>query len=165
MRCELRTDHDAPGRGFTLIEMLVVIGIIALVAGMSLGVGVSLRRKAAVDRTRVLIRKVETALDAHKDTFGGYPSEITTVPMDQANIAVAEILLEQDVVGESAREISRQGGQPHVVDAWGNDLQIVSGGFNRPDLDIWSWGRNEVSEWNDSDPKDYGDDIVNWVGR
>ena len=165
MRCELRTDHGAPARGFTLVEVLVVIGIIALLAGLSMGVGVSLRRKAAVDRTRVLIGKVETALDAHKDTFGGYPSEITTGPPDQANIAVAEILLEQDVVGESASEISRQGGQPHVVDGWGNDLGIVSGGFNRPGLDIWSIGRNEVNERNDSDPKDYGDDIVNWVGR
>ena len=49
-------------RGFTLIEMLVVIGIIAVLAGASIGVFAKASKKAQLAKGRELVSNVATAL-------------------------------------------------------------------------------------------------------
>lgn len=60
-------------RGFTLIELLVVITIIAVLAGLTLGVTGNVRHKAAVSRAKVEISGIETALLRYKIDNGDYP--------------------------------------------------------------------------------------------
>lgn len=60
-------------RGFTLIELLVVITIIAVLAGLTLGVTGNVRHKAAVSRAKVEISGIETALMRYKIDNGDYP--------------------------------------------------------------------------------------------
>ena len=64
--------------GFTLVELLVVLGIIALLAALTVGVVKSLTDKAQRDSAEMLMEKVETALERYHDQVGKYPSEVPT---------------------------------------------------------------------------------------
>lgn len=60
-------------RAFTLIEVLVVISIIAILAGMTLGVGGPMMEKAKRSRTQGEIAAIESALERYKIDNGSYP--------------------------------------------------------------------------------------------
>ena len=60
-------------KGFTLIEMLIVIGIIAALTGASIAGFASVRRSAERTRARELVAQVKTALEAIWDTDGVWP--------------------------------------------------------------------------------------------
>jgi len=161
---------------FTLTELLVVMGIIALLAALMLGVSASLRRRAQRDATRTLIDKVELALEEYQDRMGKYPDEIGSDPSDApqlraTNNAVAALLYGMDEFAVGTRgghvaEIVQDPPDKHlVVDAWGNPLNIIRDGHNRPALDIWSNGADGASNYNPDDRHDHGDDIVNWDKR
>jgi prepilin-type N-terminal cleavage/methylation domain-containing protein len=60
-------------RAFTLIEILVVIGIIALVVGITFGVFASARKNAAKASAGTLLATVRTAMDAYVADHGRIP--------------------------------------------------------------------------------------------
>jgi prepilin-type N-terminal cleavage/methylation domain-containing protein len=60
-------------RGFTLIEMLVVVAIVVLLAGLLLPMVVRSYRVAERTRLRADLNTVATALDAYRADFGDYP--------------------------------------------------------------------------------------------
>ncbi len=63
------------GAGFTLIELLVVISIIAVLAGMLVGLApqVTVRMKEA--RTRAELEKLVTAIETYRGRHGVYPPD------------------------------------------------------------------------------------------
>ncbi len=70
----LGTRADAPrDRGFTLTELLIVIGIIIALA--AIGLPMALRSYKAANRTRTQadLQAIVTALNAYKSDFGDYP--------------------------------------------------------------------------------------------
>jgi general secretion pathway protein G len=161
-----------PKGGFTLVELLAVIAIIALVAGMLLTAAMKVREKNNRDATLSLIQRIELALEHYKTNNGQWPPDILNMPTEPGNRALARVLIEQDAVasrtsGSFGRaELEYESGnpnEPRILDVWGNMLLVRRNGFNRPDLDIWSPGPNGVCNRNDANPKDFGDDVVNWV--
>ncbi len=68
-------DHRPAGqrRAFTIIELLVVIGIIVLLAGILLPMLFKARNSATRTRIAADLNTVATALDAYKQDFGDYP--------------------------------------------------------------------------------------------
>ena len=83
-----RVVTPAGGRSaaFTVTELLVVIGIIALIAGILLPTVVSALRQSEASRTRADFQAISTGLDAYKQDFGTYP------PVDRANTGSAVLV-------------------------------------------------------------------------
>ena len=61
-------------KGFTLIEIMVVVIILGLLAGLVLPRILGQEEKAKVEATKVQIRSLEDALDAFKLDNGFYPA-------------------------------------------------------------------------------------------
>jgi prepilin-type N-terminal cleavage/methylation domain-containing protein len=78
----LRPKHPirpAQRAAFTLVELLVVIGIIALLVGILVPVIVYARKQSYVTRTKLDIRTIEAALDAYKQDCGDIPRWPTNI--------------------------------------------------------------------------------------
>jgi prepilin-type N-terminal cleavage/methylation domain-containing protein len=175
----IRTWQSDRPRAFTLVEMLVVIGIISILAALIVGVSGSISRKAKRDSTRLLLERIQTVLETYRGTYDQWP---TVVPPDlespaanrAANSFIADLLLDADAVdlrstGDAAEivdqngdlyDASKPGSVPHVADAWGNDsahwIHIVSwpGAYNRPAPDIWSSGPDGKTSYRRDDDND-----------
>lgn len=67
--------RSAPARAFTLLELLVVISIIAVLAGILLPVGSGVLDRAKKVDARVTMTNVITAIKAYQTEYGQYPTE------------------------------------------------------------------------------------------
>ena len=63
--------------GFTLIELMTVMSIIIILAGLVVGISSYANRSAIESRTKAEIKAMETALESYKADYGAYP------PLDQ----------------------------------------------------------------------------------
>lgn len=72
-----RSLYSVDGRGFTLIEILVVISIIALTTSLVLASLQTARKKAIASAVTSQVRQYLLAIELYRDTTGKYPSEVT----------------------------------------------------------------------------------------
>ncbi|MGQ9576010.1 MAG: type II secretion system protein [Thermoguttaceae bacterium] len=77
----MRVRRDLPARrqAFTLVELLTVIVIIGILAGLVTAVAIRARAKAKEAAVRTEIAQLETALEAYKFKYGEYPPDFTFV--------------------------------------------------------------------------------------
>ena len=61
-------------QGFSLLEVLVVLTIGAILAGLILPVVQKARQRGLITKTRATIAAIETALSLYETDFGDYPS-------------------------------------------------------------------------------------------
>ena len=136
-------------RGFTLIELMVVIVILGILAGFIVPKIMGRPEEARRMKARVQIESIETALKLYKLDNGSYP---TTEQGLQA-------LVEPPSVGELAKHW-RKGGYLEKgkvpLDPWENEFTYLSPGVNG-DFDLSSYGK-------DGQPggEDVNADINNW---
>ena len=135
--------------GFTLIELMVVIVILGILAGLIVPRIMGRPEEARRMKARVQIESIETALKLYKLDNGYYP---TTEQGLQA-------LVESPTVGELPRAW-REGGYLEKgripKDPWDNEYVYLSPGIHG-DLDLLSYGA-------DGEPGGEGkdEDINNW---
>jgi len=67
--------HAKARRGFTLIEILLVLAIILMLAGVTIVSIVGTREGARIDTTKAMIASIETAIETYNMHIGHYPSE------------------------------------------------------------------------------------------
>lgn len=67
--------RPAPGEGFTLIELLTVISIIALVAGLVVGLAPAASRSMKLKRVQGDLRQMASAIEEFKQQYGFYPPD------------------------------------------------------------------------------------------
>ncbi|MEZ5275889.1 MAG: type II secretion system protein [Opitutaceae bacterium] len=60
-------------RGWTLIEILMVLTIIAILVGITLGVSTGVHRRTAIGRAKANLAVLSTALEAYRTQYGDYP--------------------------------------------------------------------------------------------
>src|SRR5580693_9697007 len=84
-------------RGFTLIEMMVTIGIIVLIAGILLPMIERMHRSAQITTMKLNLNAIATALEAYKNDFGDYPrnpfgwTDVGYTPRTDPTLAMALI--------------------------------------------------------------------------
>ena len=61
-------------RGFTLIEVLVVIVVIAILAGLVLSTAGYIQKKSARSRAEAEVAALSAALESYKVEYGAYPT-------------------------------------------------------------------------------------------
>lgn len=136
-------------RGITLVELLVVLAILALISAIVVINVLPARDQAAVDKARIDIGVLETALDQYRLDMLNYPTSqqgleaLTTMPADARNAARYR-------PGGYLR-----GGVP--LDPWGNPYQYRIPGDRGGAYDLYSFGA-------DGEPGGEGlnADIGNW---
>ncbi|MES2309717.1 MAG: prepilin-type N-terminal cleavage/methylation domain-containing protein [Verrucomicrobiota bacterium] len=171
-------------KAFTLVEILVVISIIAILAGMTLGVGGSMMDKAKRSRSEGEIAAMEAALERYKIDNGGYPvAEVSPNiendgdPAEDSYVSGARALFQALCGRKSYKEAAE--GQVYyeakvtqvdkasrtsteedsfLVDAWGNaygyHVNDAESGMNPGFFDLWSTSGKKAIE-----------DKKKWVGN
>jgi prepilin-type N-terminal cleavage/methylation domain-containing protein len=85
------------GRGFTLVEMLVVITIIGILAGLAVPAVIVALRRVKIGAIKMELSQLEMACQAYKDKFGEYPPDFAfalqnnTVGVSAKNIVVRHL--------------------------------------------------------------------------
>ena len=140
--------HIKCARGFTLIEIMVVLIIIGLLAGIVVPKLMGRTEEAKRIKTAVQIKNLQSALDLYKLDSGVYPST------DQG----LQALVEKPAVGEIPNNW-KEGGYIDKIpkDPWGNNYVYISPGVHG-DYDLYSYGadgeeggegRNaDIQSWN-----------------
>jgi general secretion pathway protein G len=143
-------------RGFTLVEVLLVIAILGVLAGVfAFTVGGRLG-KSKIDTAGLLLEQIVSKLGEYSIDIGHYPSE------DEGGLSalVSEPTFDDEgLVGKWAGPyINRK----QLKDPWGHELgyELVDkeqGGRTRQMVHVWSHGPNG------EDDSGEGDDIKSWV--
>ncbi len=134
--------------GFTLIEIMVVLIIIGLLAGIVVPRLMGRTEEAKRTKTAVQIRNLQSALDLYKLDSGNYPTT------DQG----LQALVEKPAIGEIPKNW-KEGGYIDKIpkDAWGNNYIFISPGVHT-DFDLYSYGADgeeggdgknaDIQSWN-----------------
>ena len=136
-------------RGFTLIELMVVIVILGVLAGLIIPRIMGRPEEARRMKARVQIESIETALKLYKLDNGSYPSTEQGL----------QALVEAPTVGQLPRAW-REGGYLEKGrvprDPWENEYVYLSPGVH-DDFDISSYGADGEPGGEDNDK-----DVNNW---
>jgi len=159
------------GRGFTLIEMLVVVVIISILSSLVLAAVSSARTRAKAMQTQGTITGLEAALDRYESDFQDYPPS----DGDQTGLVGAENLYEcLTTTMKTGPYITRTSDfptcdpgnrdKPKFCDAWNRPIRYVHHHDygnkvpNKSTFRLLSDGPNGNAEQGDAS----SDDIVNW---
>jgi len=131
-------------KGFTLIEILVVIGILGMLAGITIYGVREIRARAARQHTESVIRNLDLAFEKYRQDAGVYPDISNSF---QNVYECLENLRLTDPFGAKGKTkgtvaVIKTGANYFVCDYWQNPIQFLIGDSakSHPGPDIWSMG-------------------------
>ncbi|MFA5335662.1 MAG: type II secretion system protein GspG [Candidatus Omnitrophota bacterium] len=157
-------------KGFTIIELIVVMTIIMMLAGLVAGAASSARQRALVARTRSMIAAIETGLGMFQSDLGGYPNSGNTnlytclmtnnsVPPGTYRVGAADVTVLPTSNWAGPYMIFKDNdltGGNTIIDAWGTPLTYTSPDTSHTGsyIDITSNGPDKAAGGTDN--------ITNW---
>lgn len=129
-------------RGFTLMEVLLVMVILVILGSLAVGVFTGTRDRANIDAATAQIGLIKSQIDLYNLNMNAYPStldDLLNVPSEAAN--------------------PKKWAGPYIEalrpDPWGNEYQFAAPGEHNPNsFDFWSYGPDGTDGTED--------DIGNW---
>ncbi|PQA86805.1 type II secretion system major pseudopilin GspG [Hyphococcus luteus] len=139
-------------KGFSLVELLVALAILALISAIVVVNVLPARDKAAVDTAKIEIKNLEATLDQYRLDMMNYPTT------QQGLEALVTIPADAPSAGNYRPGGYLRGGVPK--DPWGNPYQYRFPGERGGAFDLYSYGA-------DGEPGGEGlnADIGNWVNE
>jgi general secretion pathway protein G len=134
-------------RGFTLIEIMVVVIIIGLMASLIVPAVIGQVDKAKITKAKGDIRALETALTMYRLDNSKYPT--TDQGLNALVTQPADPTIKNWKPGGYLQRVSK--------DPWGNDYQYANPGTHSKEFDLYTLGADGApgGEGNDAD-------IGNW---
>ncbi len=167
--------------GFTIVELLTVIGIIAVLAGLIISISGYATKKGAISRAQAEIAAMEAALESYRADNGIYPdTDAADNPqaLYQALTGDGDDQLGGTTASSGAENFGQQGrlymelkensqfdSSYRVIDPWGIPYNFQSDPDNSASsteinnvatFDLWSSAGTALST------KEDNDDITNW---
>ncbi len=100
-------------RGFTLLEVLLVMAIVAVLATIALRVSAGARQRTATDRARAELAALHTGLEDYRRQYRAYPeSSDNTVPLAALHAVI-------DLAAFSFRVADHAAAGNALLDPWG----------------------------------------------
>jgi general secretion pathway protein G len=133
-------------RGFTLVEVLLVLVILVVIASLAVTAYGPIQRRANINAAKVQIGAFETPLETYRLDVGDFPST------DEG----LEALREMPSGGDETKWSGPYLGKPVPPDPWGQPYQYeYPGTHDELKPDVWSMGPDMI-EGSD-------DDVGNWI--
>lgn len=163
-------------RAFTLVELLVVIGILAALAGITITIAGVIENKKSEEATRLMVNRLSSELESYHLANGTFPEPVKDIryssnalyrvlfgdfdddgkPDDGAKIYISELDPALYIGMKGRKTVGRDpiSGLHLIYDAWGVPYHYRLGfdnggtGYN-PDFDIWSQGGDKQDDTKD----------------
>jgi prepilin-type N-terminal cleavage/methylation domain-containing protein len=126
---EARLNGQARLRAFTLIELLMVIGIIAILAAITFGVVKGANERAAIGQAKAELASLAQSLESYKMQYGDYPQTADAATFLQSLIGKkgpgGATMTGKVFIELTKFSLSTTGGDPfttttlYLVDPWG----------------------------------------------
>jgi general secretion pathway protein G len=161
--------------GFTLVELLTVLVIIAVLTGLVVAAGKYALTKAAVSRTQAEMAAMELALEHFKSDNGHYPASTTTrnspsppgfptaIEIDNSTNLYSALSGKYFTFKPDEIRVDPASGNKYVMDPFGHPynyycplIGTTAVWSNQASFDLWSYGPNGIND------EGTNDDITNW---
>ena len=140
-----RRNRPCGSRGFTLLELLVVMGILALMVTIAVPVYLNYFSRSQVQTATIQIEQLGTILDMYRLDVGSYPSTAD---------GLEALMTQPSGVDRWTGPYLKKRGS--LTDPWGRPYEYQAPG-NHGNYDLWSYGDDGVEGGEDEDA-----DISSW---
>lgn len=171
-------------KGFTLIEMLVVIAIILLLISLLMIMVKGVIDRARYAKTTTLVNTISAGCDGYKLDFGIFPRDdkgdsrclhfylgrVRKLEAQKTDTGTSPKITRPPYINFTMDMLQSNSTGPAdpdqplpIIDAWGNPLRYKvapQAVWNKIGVDIWSLGSNGEEELDPAHPK--FDDVTNW---
>lgn len=160
--------NPALRRGFTLVEMLVVLGILVLLMALVVPRILGTQKQTDISATQIQLKMLRACLQRYALDMKDFP----TTEQGLQSLIECPANLDETVAARWKGPYTDGGELPK--DAWGNDFQYefppTQGTGDYPD--VWSWGpdgqdgtEDDICSWNKEGEKEGGTSAVKSSGK
>lgn len=155
-----RQNRSERGVAFTLVELMVVVAVIGVVAGLVLAAAGGAQKKAARGQAQAEIKTLSVALERYRSDRGGYPEAIT----------FSTTALFTNLTNYMAFKDSQTNQAREILDPYGKAYRyrspaVATRSMTAESFEIWSCGADGKSDYDRpgaTPGSNSRDDITSW---